>query len=372
MAYFILYGKNRPMETGSMYGIKSKKMYSTTHDRRRFISDAYKVLALGGITMLGFGMKPNDNPPAARHTRSGRADTRHGGPETSSILIINEKFSSLKHANGWLNSRALSNSDLKNKVIVVNFWTYTCINWLRQLPYIREWSQRYKNKGLIVIGVHTPEFGFEQHLSNVRTATSKLNVDYPVAIDNDRVIWETFNNNYWPALYVFDAKGKLRHQKFGEGGYDECEQVIKQLLYESAAVDLDDGLVHSVGKGVEAPADWNNLFSPENYLGRVRTENFISMVERSQDRRKNYTIPEQLKLNQWALSGEWTFNAENIHSKMPGVKIAYQFHARDLHLVMGPSMNGKPVQFRILINGESPGNAHGTDVDEKGNGIVIE
>lgn len=288
------------------------------------------------------------------------------------LLPVEGELSSLASASGWLNTQPLTAAALKGKVVLVDFWTYTCINWLRTLPYLREWSNKYKEQGLIVMGIHTPEFGFEQNFANVRKLAMDLRVDYPVAIDNDREIWERFSNNYWPALYLIDGKGRIRHHQFGEGGYEESEQMIQKLLSEAGAVHVNHALTTPDARGVEAPADWNNLLSPENYLGYARTENFSSPRGAVLNKRKVYAVPAQLKLNDWALLGDWTVKNENIFLEHANGRMIYRFHARDLHLVMGPAVRGESIRFRILIDGEPPGKAHGTDVDEKGNGIVNE
>ena len=256
---------------------------------------------------------------------------------------------SLSGATEWLNSEPLSPAALRGHVVLVNFWTLTCINWLRQAPYVRAWSQAYRSDGLVVIGVHTPEFSFEHELDGVRQATKERAIDYPVAVDNNYEIWRAFANHYWPALYFVDADGIIRDQHFGEGRYEESERVIQRLL------GVERELVSVEGVGVEAGADWDHLRTPETYLGDARGERFAS--------------PDRLRLNHWSLSGEWTTGLENVVLEQPGGGIACRFHARDAHLVLSPGVRG-PIPFRVLLDGEAPGPAHGVDVDEAGNGLL--
>jgi thiol-disulfide isomerase/thioredoxin len=280
------------------------------------------------------------------------------------------ELASLDRANEWLNSRPLTVPELRGKVVLVDFWTYTCINWLRTLPYVRAWSEKYKDKGLVVIGVHAPEFSFEKEPSNVRSAVKDMRVEYPVAVDNEHVIWRAFRNNYWPALYFVDAYGRVRHHHFGEGAYDQSEMVIQQLLREAGASDVGMDTVSVDGRGLEAAADWNSLRSGENYVGYERTQSFASPGGAVPDKARMYELPARLRLNEWALSGDWTVNREAVAPNKADGRIAYRFHARDLHLVMGPKTPGTTVRFRVLIDGQPPGAAHGSDVDEHGNGTV--
>jgi thiol-disulfide isomerase/thioredoxin len=274
-------------------------------------------------------------------------------------------------ANEWLNSPRLTAAALEGKVVLAQFWTYTCINWLRTLPYIRAWAEKYR-QGLVVIGVHTPEFPFEHDIENVRRAIRQMRIDYPVAVDNDYAIWRAFGNHYWPALYFLDPGGRIRHQHFGEGGYEQSEKVIQRLLAEAGGAASDQSLVRVDPAGVEAAADWSNLKSPENYVGYQRTEHFASPGAVERDRRRDYAAPARLAVNQWALVGDWTIGSQAIVSGAPGARIVNRFHARDLHLVMGPSRRESPVRFRVAIDGRLPGPAHGGDVDEGGNGTVVE
>jgi thiol-disulfide isomerase/thioredoxin len=282
------------------------------------------------------------------------------------------ELASLERADEWLNSPPLTPSALRGKVVLVDFWTYTCINWLRTLPYLRAWAERYKDQGLVVIGVHAPEFSFEKNLSNVRRAVKDMKISYPVAVDNEHLIWRAFSNQYWPALYFIDAQGRARHHHFGEGSYEQSEMIIQQLLIEVGATSLSREPTPVDGSGIEAAADWRNLRSGENYLGYDRTQNFASPGGAALDQARTYALPMRLRLNDWALSGEWTVRREATALNKPNGRIAYRFHARDLHLVMGPAASGTPVRFRVLIDGQPPGAAHGVDVDEQGNGTATE
>jgi thiol-disulfide isomerase/thioredoxin len=287
-------------------------------------------------------------------------------------LPVEGSLPSLAGATGWLNSPPLTTAGLRGSVVLVDFWTYTCINWLRTLPYLRAWAERYKQHGLVVIGVHTPEFDVEHDLDNVRRAVKELRVDYPVAVDSDYAIWSAFDNHYWPALYVVDAQGQIRHHRFGEGGYQESEMILQQLLTEVGSSGIGQDLVSVDPTGIEAAADWDSLRSPENYLGYQRTENFASSNGAVLNTRHVYAAPTGLRLNHWALSGDWTVQAQATVLHQAEGRIVYRFHARDLHLVMGPPAPGTPVRFRVLIDGEPPGAAHGTDVDDQGDGTVTE
>jgi len=281
------------------------------------------------------------------------------------------EFAAFNRATEWINSPRLTAADLHGKVVLVDFCTYTCINWLRTLPYVRAWAEKYKEQ-LIVIGVHTPEFAFEHDVDNVRRAVRQMGLEFPVVIDNDYSIWRAFNNQYWPALYFVDARGRIREHHFGEGEYEQSEKAIQRLLAEAGAAGSDARVVSVDAVGVEAPADWANLKSPENYLGYDRTENFASPRGAELDRRRRYAAPARLALNQWALAGEWTMGRQATVGNSPNGRIVYRFHARDLHLVMGPPRPGAEVRFRVTIDGQPPGSAHGGDVDGGGNGTVFE
>jgi len=287
-------------------------------------------------------------------------------------LSIEGKLPSLSDATEWLNSPPLTTADLKGKVVLIDFWTYTCINWLRTLPYVRAWAHKYKDQGLMVIGVHTPEFAFEHDIDNVRREATAMRVDYPIAVDSDYAIWNAFDNHYWPALYLVDAQGRIRYHQFGEGQYAQSEMVIRQLLAEAGRSGRDDGLVTVDARGAEVAADWANLRSPENYVGSDRTENFVSPGGAVVGSRQVYALPARLTLNQWALVGDWTVGRQATKLNQANGHIAYRFHARDLNLVMGSAVAGTAMRFRVYIDGKLAGAAHGVDIDDQGNGTVTE
>ncbi len=300
--------------------------------------------------------------PGAMMMMSATAGGAAGGPQT---------MPDLSGAVAWLNSPPLNADRLKGSVVLVDFWTYSCINCLRSIPYVRAWAEKYKGSGLVVIGVHTPEFAFEKDLDNVRRAVSELKITYPVALDNDYKIWKAFNNSYWPADYLVDATGHIRFHHFGEGKYDESEQQIQQLLKERDGQLAVTGLVKVAGTGAEAPPD-NDVESPETYVGYDRADSFLSPGGMKQDIAHLYSAPKHLELNQWGFSGTWTDNAQVATLDAAHGGIVYRFHARDLHLVLGPSPKGQPVRFRVKIDGRAPGANHGVDTDAQGNGIVTD
>ena len=287
-------------------------------------------------------------------------------------LPIEGEFPYLGGATGWLNSPPLTADGLRGKVVLVQFWTYTCINWLRTLAHVRAWAKKYKDHGLVVIGVHTPEFTFERNVDNVRRAAKDMRVDYPIAVDSNYAVWRAFDNHYWPALYFVDAQGQIRHHHFGEGQYEMSEMVIQGLLTEAGISNLDAELVSVDARGIEAAADWENLRSPENYVGYDRTENFASPSGAILDEHRVYAAPERLRLNHWGLIGDWTMGNQAIALNKANGRIVYSFHARDLHLVMGPAAPSTSARFRVLIDGQPPEAAHGTDVDDQGNGMLTE
>ncbi|MEN4950889.1 cytochrome c biogenesis protein DipZ [Stenotrophomonas sp. TWI819] len=288
-------------------------------------------------------------------------------------LPVEGTLPSLAGATGWLNSPPLDAPALRGKVVLVDFWTYSCINCLRAMPYVREWAERYRDHGLVVIGVHAPEFAFERNLTNVQRAVKDLKVTYPVAIDNDFAIWRGFNNKYWPAHYFIDAQGRIRAHHFGEGNYAQSEQIIRQLLREAGnTLPGDDAPVAMTLDGVARQADMSNLKSPETYLGHARAENFASPGGQRQDQPADYTVPATLLHNQWALAGRWTVGNEDARLETRGGGIAFRFHARDLHLVLAPGEDGKPVRFRVRIDGQAPGAAAGGDISADGEGRVDE
>jgi thiol-disulfide isomerase/thioredoxin len=294
--------------------------------------------------------------------------SRHAGPAP---LSAEGHLPGFDGATGWLNSPPLTAADVREKVVLVDFWTYTCINWLRTLAYVRAWAEKYHDRGLVVVGVHTPEFPFERDVENVRQAAKDMRVEYPIALDSDYAVWRAFANRYWPAVYIADAQGQIRHHQFGEGQYEECERVIQQLLRE-AGEGIGEDLVSVAADGFEAQADWTNLGSPETYLGYEQAQNFASPGGAAFDEPRTYVMPDSLKLNHWALSGDWTIEsgASVLHRADGG--IAFRFHARDVHLVMGPGSRGTSVPFRVLVDGEPPGDAHGLDADEQGLGTLVQ
>jgi thiol-disulfide isomerase/thioredoxin len=270
---------------------------------------------------------------------------------------------SLAGATAWLNSGPLATADLRGNVVLVDFWTLTCINWLRTEPYIRAWSQAYRDDGLIVIGVHTPEFSFEHEIERVREATKERGIDYPVAVDNEYGVWTAFDNHYWPALYFVDAEGIIRDHHFGEGRYEESERVIQRLL------GIERERVSAIGVGVEAAADWDQLRTPETYLGYGRSEHFASADVPVYDERHGFETSERLPLNYWALQGQWSIGREKAVAAEAGVSIAFRFRARDAHLVLSRE-TPDPIPFRMLLDGAAPGPSHGEDVDEDGDGLL--
>jgi thiol-disulfide isomerase/thioredoxin len=286
-------------------------------------------------------------------------------------LPVEGHLPGLDGATGWLNSPPLTPEELRGKVVLVDFWTYTCINWLRTLGYVRAWHEKYKDQGLVVIGVHTPEFPFERDVDNVREAVADMNVEYPVALDPDYEVWEAFANRYWPAVYIADVEGRIRHHHFGEGGYEECERVVQRLLRDGGET-VGEDLVSVVPDGLEAQADWSNLKSPETYLGYLQAENFASPGGAEPDERRGYAVPDRLRLNEWALDGEWTVGRRAAVLNEAGGRLAFRFHARDVNLILGPPTRGASVPFRVLVDGDPPGDAQGLDVDQEGNGSVTQ
>jgi hypothetical protein len=269
----------------------------------------------------------------------------------------------LTGATEWLNSEPLSPAGLRGHVVLVDFWTLTCVNWLRTEPYIRSWWQAYRADGLVVIGVHTPEFSFEHESDRVRHAIRERSIDYPVAVDNDYAIWRAFDNHYWPALYFIDADGFIRDHHFGEGHYQDSERMIQRLL------GVEREFAQAAGVGVEAEADWADLRTPETYLGYGRAENFVPGDGAAFDERQPYEFPERVDLNHWALSGVWTVGSENVVLEQPGGSIAFRFHARDANLVLSAGAR-RPIPFRVLLDGDAPGQSHGVDVNEAGTGLL--
>ena len=290
----------------------------------------------------------------------------------TAVLPSEGRLPPFEGATGWLGSEPLTPEGLRGGVVAVQFWTYTCVNWLRTLPYVRQWAAKYQDHGLTVIGVHTPEFGFERNIENVLAAAEDMGVDYPIALDSDYAVWGAFANHYWPALYIADGQGRIRYHHFGEGEYAMSEMVLQQLLREAGEEGFDPQLVSVDPKGTEVAADWSNLRTPETYLGYGSGYGFASLDGERFDEPHDYPEPSRLGSNEWVPSGRWTL-AEHaaVLAEAPG-RIALRFHARDANLVMGPAERGASVPFRVLIDGEPPGAAHGTEVDEQGNGTVVE
>jgi cytochrome c biogenesis protein CcdA/thiol-disulfide isomerase/thioredoxin len=291
--------------------------------------------------------------------------------KSSNDLPVEGQLPSFEGATLWLNSAPLTAEALRGKVVVVDFWTYSCINCLRALPFVQSWYAKYKDHGLVVIGVHAPEFAFEKDAANVRRAVADLKIDYPVALDNDYAIWQAFNNQYWPAHYFIDATGQIRAHHFGEGNYDESEQIIRKLLAEAGNTSLPPpGMGSAKPVGVQAPADEAHDQSPETYVGYKRADNFASPGGFIQDQSHKYAAPEALKLNQWALDGSWNVDPEKAVLEAAPGKVVFRFYARDLHLVLGPAGNGKPVRFRVTLDGKPPAANHGADTDASGAGTI--
>ncbi|WP_432525621.1 cytochrome c biogenesis protein DipZ [Serratia sp. BFP-2025] len=278
---------------------------------------------------------------------------------------------SLSGAVQWLNSPPLQAEALRGKVVLVDFWTYSCINCLRSLPYVKAWAEKYRDQGLVVIGVHAPEFAFERDVANVAKEAKKLGIDYPIAIDNNYRIWQAFNNQYWPAHYFIDANGRIRYQHFGEGDYAQSERVIQTLLRLAGGKDTSTAISQVHGQGVEQAASRQTDISPETYLGYQRAENFAS-APAVQDSAADYAASPLLSLNHWALAGNWTIGAERATLNTPDGRIVYRFHARDLHLVLGPAVTGQPIAFKVTLDGKAPGEMHGVDVAPDGSGVITD
>ena len=285
-------------------------------------------------------------------------------------LPVEGRIPSLAGATGWLNSDPLTPDALLGKVVLFEFWTFTCINWLRTESHVRAWAQRYRDSGLVVVGVHTPEFSFEHDADNVRRAVAAMNIEYPVALDPNYAVWQAFDNNYWPAMYFADAEGRIRHHYYGEGEYEMSEMVIQQLLADAGFGGFSDGLATAEGEGIEAQADWTDLETSETYVGYRQAQGYAGADDVIPGERSTYTVPMSLDLNTWALGGEWTDGAESAAPNAADARIAFRFHARDLHLVMAPPHRGTSVRFRVAVNGGIPGDAHGIDCDADGFGVA--
>jgi cytochrome c biogenesis protein CcdA/thiol-disulfide isomerase/thioredoxin len=326
-------------------------------------------ISIGGTTTLEQSLLDKLRPN--QKTASGPSMTKQATPsdEANAELPVEDLTPSLAGAQEWLNSPPLSLEALKGKVVLVDFWTYSCINCLRSIPYVRAWAEKYRDHGLVVIGVHAPEFAFERNVANVKNAIATLKIGYPVAIDNEYKIWRSFENEYWPAHYFIDGNGKVRHHHFGEGEYDESEQIIQKMLKDAGNKNVPIGIVSVNASGAEAASDAGDVKSPETYVGYDRSNHFVSPGGAVADKDHTYAAGEP-QLNEWSLTGNWTVGPERAQLDEKDGSIVYRFHARDLHLVLGPSAEGSQIRFRVTIDGKAPGDAHGMDTDAEGNGVV--
>jgi len=288
------------------------------------------------------------------------------------VLPVEGRLASFDRATSWLNSEPLTPTALRGRVVLVDFWTYTCINWLRTLPYLKAWAAKYEDAGLTIVGVHTPEFGFERDLRNVVVQSSNLGVHYPIAVDSDYGVWNEFANHYWPAVYIADAEGKLRYHHFGEGEYARTEMVIQQLLVDAGAKDLDIDMVMVDPQGLEVAADWRSLRSPETYLGYGQSSGFAAEDSEFYDRSHVYEGARDLQVNSWNLTGDWTLAQHAAVLNEAGGRVAFAFHARDVNLVMGPVTAGASIPFRVSLDGHAVDGANGTDVDVDGRGVLTD
>ncbi|MGB5853228.1 MAG: cytochrome c biogenesis protein DipZ [Rhodanobacter sp.] len=344
-----------------------------------WVRRALGVLVLCGVAAIALGLDTGLLTRVSLASTSGieqkLIDTVRPAPapqprlKAGAPLPVEGMFPSLAGATQWLNSPPLTTESLRGKVVLVDFWTYSCINCIRSLPYVRGWADKYKDHGLVVIGVHAPEFAFEKDPANVAKAVKDLGVDYPVALDNDYAIWKGFDNQYWPAHYFIDARGRIRHHHFGEGEYRQSEDVIRQLLAAAGQKNLPGGYVRDDHRGVEAAASNDPTRSPETYVGYARARNFVG-GRVARDEARDYRAPAALATNQWSLDGRWTVHDENAQLEQAGGAIVYRFRGRDLHLVLGPAADGKPIRYRVTIDGKPPGADHGMDTDADGNGTI--
>ena len=344
-----------------------------------WVRRALGVLVLAGVAAIAFGFDTGflAQLSLANTTRfeQGLIDMLHPTQTAKPVAVagsnlpVEGQLPELDGATGWLNTPPLTRASLRGKVVLVDFWTYSCINCLRALPYIRAWAEKYKDHGLVVLGVHSPEFAFEKDPANVKKAVERLGVTYPVALDSNLAIWQAFHNQYWPAHYFIDAQGRIRAHHFGEGEYDQSERILQTLLKEAGYKDVPGGIVDPEKTGALAAADEGDMQSPETYLGYGRGTNFASNTPQP-DKPADYKTPYPLGLNQWGLAGRWTIGEEKSVADTAGAKLTFRFHARDLHLVLGPAMGDKPVRFKVTLDGQAPGAMHGVDADEAGNGTV--
>jgi thiol-disulfide isomerase/thioredoxin len=356
-----------------------------THNRRRVLGAAAVTIATAGLGLAGLAeRRSRTSPPGERlmpdpstaATPSGllglvRSFVHHRPGETGA-LPVEGQLPSFAGATGWLNSDPLTPEGLQGRVVLVDFWTYTCVNWLRTLPYVRAWAAKYVDQGLTTIGVHTPEFAFEHDVANITAQARALRVRYPIAIDSDYGVWQAFANHYWPAVYLADARGRIRYHHFGEGEYAMQEMAIQQLLREAGATDVDLDFVSVEPVGLEVAADYRTLRSPETYLGYDQATGMASPDGLWADQPHDYAAPTSLGLNEWAPSGAWAISARAALATAPNARLAYRFQARDANLVMGPSVRGAAIPFRVSIDGVPATGAHGSDVDAEGTGTVSE
>ncbi|MDB5092986.1 MAG: cytochrome biosis protein [Candidatus Eremiobacteraeota bacterium] len=345
----------------------------------------YLRLVILGVVAIAFGRNANalptfsfvntaDGSASAAESQPALADERlmpalGAAPGEQRIPTSNDRARFMPESTAWLNSARLSNESLRGKVVLVDFWTYSCINSLRNLPYVKAWAAKYKDAGLVVIGVHTPEFAFEKERANVEGAARDLKVTYPVPIDSNYMIWQAFNNEYWPADYLIDGKQRIRYHNFGEGNYGQTERVIQQLLKDNGAIGVSGSTVHLSARGVEAPPS-NEVGSPETYVGYRRAERLASPERVAQDARTVYSPPARPSLNQWGLSGPWNVGAENAALVEAPGKIVFRFHARDLHMVLGPAKIGTPVRFKVKLDDAAPSRDFGVDSGPDGAGEI--
>jgi len=321
------------------------------------------------LWMLLLVMLAASTPACAGRPTEGRTPVK--ASETSTLrLPVEGNLPAFGRGNEWLNSPPLSPADLRGKVVLVDIWTYSCINWLRHFPYVRAWGEKYKDRGLVVIGVHSPEFEFEKDLDNVRRAVKSMGLTHPIVLDSDHAIWRSFGNEAWPALYFVDAQGHIRQHQYGEGHYEEAEHILQQLLAEAGQTGIPSTLVSIVPKGFEAQADWPNVRTPETYVGYALAENFESPRGAKRDKAATYSAPAHLGPNAWALAGQWTIGKQATVLNAPGGRLVFRFQARDVNLVMGASST--PVRFRVRLDGRAPGAGHGLDVDGNGDGTANE
>lgn len=347
-------------------GLLTRLSTASTSSLEQQLVDRLSSPAEGGAMMAANREATEDGTRMQASGATMRADIK----DTAVNLPVEGSLPSLDGAVQWLNSPPLTAEGLKGKVVVVDFWTYSCINCLRSLPYVKAWADKYRDQGLVVIGVHAPEFAFERDIDNVKKASHDLGVDYPVAIDNDYAIWRGFANQYWPAHYFIDAQGRIRYHHFGEGKYAESEKVIQQLLREAGNTTVGSDTVQVDARGAQQAADMADVRSPETYVGYERAEHFVSSGGAQPDRTTRYNLPGTLRLNDWGVDGQWRIGAESASLSAPGGHITYRFHARDLHLVLGPASDGQPVRFKVTVDGKAPGDAHGVDIGADGSGTV--